>query len=403
MMSKCTLCGNSELKEVLDVGNLPIAHQFASDPHTAKSRQTYPMKLMVCPNCGMSQLEENISPEILYTDYNFCFSAWKRQPHIEDEWQQMALQHEGGRLLEVGANDGLFLHAKPEHLPFECEGIEPNPNACEQARQKGLTVHNKFFSEQTCKDMADGSYDVIIARQVLEHINGVDSFLRLTNRLLSEEGLLCLEVPNTDIALRTGDVTCLWEEHVNYFTSANLRTALNGFGFDVVLEKNYEFSGEAIFVIAKKRNNVSELVLIEAANIELFLGYRNKFEQYRKDLMQRLEPFLQDDAKLVLYGSGCRASTFIHAHEIIDNVSYVVDDQPEKQGLYMAGTQHEVITLDALPKDNNYVFMLAVNKENEHKVKARIEGNGYTGHPIFSILSPNDITLELENLEYVTV
>mgnify|MGYP003631778858 FL=1 len=207
-MGICRLCRSNQLLPVIDLGYLPIAHQFSNLLSECQAKLVYPMKLEVCSQCGMAQLEQTISPEILYSDYNYCFSSWKSQPHIADECELIQHYLPSGTILEVGCNDGLFLSEVAKYGDYNCIGVEPNKVSSKSANDKGIRVINRFFEDAIDAELKDISLQALVARQVLEHIIDVDLFLAAANKMLDSEGLLCIEVPNTNIALTTGDVSC---------------------------------------------------------------------------------------------------------------------------------------------------------------------------------------------------
>lgn len=383
------------MKLVIDVGGVPIAHQFASSMKESMERELFPMRLMTCQECGLGQLDETIAPEVLYSGYNFCFSAWKAQPQTQDECQIIRQYMPSGTVLEVGSNDGMFLSEIKEYGDYDCIGIEPNKVACAQARGKGLTVINRFFEDALNHELAESSVQVVVARQVLEHIQDVALFLKSANKLLDIGGLICIEVPNTDIALTTGDVSCLWEEHVNYFTPDSLRNALESFGFEIVVEKTYLFSGEAIMMVGRKIADCVKMRPAKAVNLDKFNDYSAKVDCYRTDLKQLITIAKSNEFSVALYGSGCRASVAIHALDLVEEVDLIVDDQEEKQGMYMPRTTLPVSSSSALLNNSRVLILLAVNNENEDKVLRRIDMMGIVDYFTLSLHSPRDIQREI--------
>lgn len=397
-MGICRLCRSNESTPVIDLGLIPIAHQFSDTQTESLARKKYPMSLEVCPQCGMAQLEETIPPDILYSDYNYCFSTWKKQPHITDECEMIGKMMPSGTVVEVGCNDGLFLSQISQFGDYHCIGIEPNKVSSQLARERGFTVVNKFFEDTLEAELKDVEVNVVVARQVLEHIHDVDLFLKEANRMLTLGGLICIEVPNTDIALRTGDVSCLWEEHVNYFTPASLRAALQGFGFSVKVSKTYHFSGEAILMIAEKVTNCTEFEKPKSVNIDDYLGYAKAVSDYKTKLLKTVNEFKQDGYQIVLYGSGCRASVALHSLELNGLVDTIVDDQVEKQGKFMPKAPIPVSSSSELNGKENLLVLLAVNNENESTVIDKVNQLNIVSFQTISLHSPNDISSELDKI-----
>ncbi len=397
-MQQCGLCKNENLTRVIDLGNTPIAHEFSSTKEQAMSRHKYPMSLLVCDNCGMGQLDKIIDPKVLYSDYNFCFSTWKNQPHIEDECLRLKRHLTQGTIVEVGCNDGLFLTELSQFGDYVCIGVEPNKISSSTAKDKGFEVINKFFDAAVDCELANRDIDAVFARQVMEHIPNVDDFLISVNKLLKVGGLIGIEVPNTNIALTTGDVSCLWEEHVNPFTPFSLKVALEGFGFKVIEETTYQFSGEAVFMLAKKETNVDSFSLSQSQNISLYKKYSAKVKEYQKTLFAKIAFYKKQGYEVVLYGSGCRSSMIVHGLGLYEYIDHIVDDQAEKQGLYMSATRLAVKGLLDLALSGKYLFILSVNNENDIKVTDKISAVSFGESKIISAHSPKNILNELKRL-----
>jgi 2-polyprenyl-3-methyl-5-hydroxy-6-metoxy-1,4-benzoquinol methylase len=100
------------------------------------------------------------------------------------------------RILDVGCGDGFHLDLLRELFPrAELSGVEPAAEAARRARARGHTVHARRFEEL---EALPGSFDLIHAHHVLEHLARPDLFVERALALLGDDGLLLLETPSTD-------------------------------------------------------------------------------------------------------------------------------------------------------------------------------------------------------------
>ena len=81
MTKGCRLCGEKSLQPMIDLGNMPIAHRLAGSADEVMP--VYPFRVFFCSDCGLPQIIDPIDPDILYGEYNYCFSDWKPQPHVD--------------------------------------------------------------------------------------------------------------------------------------------------------------------------------------------------------------------------------------------------------------------------------------------------------------------------------
>ena len=186
----CRLCEHDYVDLLIDFGQQPIVHNFlnSSDQDYLK----YSFQLGSCRNCGFLQILNPIDPQILYQNY-FTVSSWKNQPHVSrliDILESIVGINKGSYILDIGCNDGSFLESLQQRGYTYLSGIEPTHDASQKALSKGLEVHQGFFGQESASSIySHKSFDVIITRQVLEHIANLDDFLIGIELLLKDEGV----------------------------------------------------------------------------------------------------------------------------------------------------------------------------------------------------------------------
>ena len=394
-MGKCKCCGSVNLQKLIDFGMQPIAHNLLESKEQ-KDTFKHPLCLHYCENCGFIQINDPIAPEKLYTEYNYCFSAWKRQPHIPAEMELLDkyIEDKNIKILEIGCNDGGFLEDLRQAGYMNVVGIEANPYAAKEAMVHGFDILNKMFDKHSAEEIREqyGYIDMIVMRQVLEHIPDLDDFFEALDSIVDAEKLLFIEVPDFGEALKSGDCSTIWEEHPNYFTYEVLELMLNKKGYVILDKAFYDFSGGAMCVLAKKVEVPIKNTL--KSNMLQYKNFASIVNDYSIKLRSALENAHERGAKVFLYGTGSRACTLVNGLELGGEIDYAVDDQKEKQGHYMPGSHLPIISLDkvsnAVGQDN--VFLLAVNHENEEIVANKILSlYNKENVKVVSLFTPNDI------------
>jgi hypothetical protein len=103
------------------------------------------------------------------------------------------------------------------------------------ASRFGFTLHAGSLEDAP---FAPGSFDLVHAGQVLEHLPEPLHELELLRRLLAPGGLVAIEVPNYgSISIRLGRdrfTSNVPPGHLNYFTPATLQRLVREAGLDVV-------------------------------------------------------------------------------------------------------------------------------------------------------------------------
>ena len=140
-----------------------------------------------------------------------------------------------GRLLELGCGRGDLLRVAHE-AGYEAEGCDLYGGNVPECR--GVSLHDGFL-----RDVAfpAGSFDAVVTRNTLEHLESPRVELREIHRVLRAGGLLYVKVPNEAFEhgwrcrLAFGPAQMFdppW--HLNHFRPASLARLLHSTGFDVL-------------------------------------------------------------------------------------------------------------------------------------------------------------------------
>ena len=200
-----------------------------------------------CPDCGMIRAAVT-DPEAVrelygaeyYEVYGGVDASYEADPERRsyESRRRLALVHRSvrvGRLLEIGSAAGFFLDLANRN-GFTVLGIEPAEELARAAGERfGVEVRAGFVEDA---DLEPGSFDVICAWHVLEHIPDPLSVLEALRGVLAPGGFLALEVPNaaSPEAVRLGPAWPHWDpaHHVGHYTPTALRRLLERAGFTVV-------------------------------------------------------------------------------------------------------------------------------------------------------------------------
>ena len=105
------------------------------------------------------------------------------------------------RVLDIGCADGRLLdwyRASSEGHRLETHGIEMNESAADIARTRGHRVVTGRF--EVDRQLEEGSFHLILAAHVIEHVEDPRGFARRASDLLAPGGLLVIATPNWDSA-----------------------------------------------------------------------------------------------------------------------------------------------------------------------------------------------------------
>jgi 2-polyprenyl-3-methyl-5-hydroxy-6-metoxy-1,4-benzoquinol methylase len=197
--------------------------------------------ILECPRCGMVSSRPTLDrDEILGRYADVVDESYLGEEEGRRELFEWVLRVMGGylvrgdRLLEIGANVGLFLDTA-RRAGWHARGIEPSRWAVETGRERFGVDLEQVPLEQ----LADPprSADAVVLLDVLEHLIDPLDALRQLRPLLDDEGLLTLSTVNLaglHGRLRGEKWPWLIRPHLHYFTPATLNALLCDAGFRMV-------------------------------------------------------------------------------------------------------------------------------------------------------------------------
>jgi 2-polyprenyl-3-methyl-5-hydroxy-6-metoxy-1,4-benzoquinol methylase len=148
-----------------------------------------------------------------------------------------------GKMLEVGVGVGIFMELAHKR-GWDIEGIDPSKVAYEYvSRTLRLPVHHGTL---TSTHLPPKQFDVIILRHVLEHVRDPKLFVQELHRILRDDGIICLVVPNFG-GLHARVEKEKWfhlyiPHHVAHYTKKTLNQLLTACRFEIVTSLTTDLS-----------------------------------------------------------------------------------------------------------------------------------------------------------------
>ncbi|MBS1902655.1 MAG: methyltransferase domain-containing protein [Bacteroidetes bacterium] len=137
----------------------------------------------------------------------------------------------GAKLLEIGCGTGVWLDKARKH-GFDCHGLELSEYAAGFVRNMGIPVETKSIEDA---NFAEGSFDVIVMREVIEHLPHPLQSLQTVHKWLRSGGVLFMATGNYDCPerkLKGSDWFYFMPEgHLTVFSNKTMTAYLKKVGF----------------------------------------------------------------------------------------------------------------------------------------------------------------------------
>jgi Methyltransferase domain/C-methyltransferase C-terminal domain len=386
----CRLCSEPLTEDGLSVQQIPVCNRFTASKEPA---ERHDLRLDQCPRCQLIQLREappvgRVTPRLPWIKY--------REPdgHLDSVVAHLL----SGPCAKAGAAFGVGPFDQPLLDRLAQRGLSSlaldtrPPQTGEgfpylETSQLGLNATNLAEIAGT-----KGKADIVSCRYLLEHCHDPLGGLHGMRQLLSAEGVLIIEVPDSTKFLAAHDYSFIWEEHISYFVENTLRLLAARAGFEVV--ELYRYPGEledALVAVMRPSANMDGADIAEPglSQSDLFRSYVSSLQAARDIVLSSVAAAAgPSSGGVALFGIGHQAVMFVNLFGLSKYVAAAVDDDPNKSGYFPPGFAVPVIPSQALLQDGRIrTCLLAVPPGIEHKIRGKLAALGKRGVQFHSIFA----------------
>ena len=378
---KCRHCGFDLKYEFIDLFNSPPSNSFLTKEQLNEPEILYPLKLYVCENCFLVQIDEyKKSTEIFNSEYAYFSSyssSWLEHSKIYvDKMTDMLNLNKNSYVTEIASNDGYLLqYFKEKNIP--CLGIEPTASTAKVARENGIEVIEEFFNNQLAQTLEKA--DLIVGNNVLAHVPDINNFTAGLKTALKPSGTITMEIPHLLNLINFCQFDTIYHEHFSYLSLMTVLRIFNSQGLKIYNVEELSTHGGSLRIYAKHKENteipintsVDEIIKKEQETklnkLEGYQGFNEKVQKIKWDFLYFLLSAKQQEKKIAAYGAAAKGNTFLNYCGVkSDTIDFVIDASSHKQGKYLPLSHIPVVSEDILKKEKpNYILILPWNLSNE--------------------------------------
>jgi len=380
-IANCRSCGSGDLRIILDLGSHPIANALLSEEELSRPEERFTLAVAFCRTCALLQVTETIPSDILYRrDFPyFSSSSPALLKHSAEHVEELTRKYELGPLsfvVEVASNDGYLLRNFIDR-EINCLGIDPADGPVAAAKAIGVpTIHDFFGSRCADRLASEGKLtDVVIANNVVAHVDDINDFVAGFARLLKPTGVAVFECAYALDMIQHCEFDTILHEHVFYHTLHGLTPLFKRHGLYLNDVKRLPVHGGSLRVTVSRTPGRSvELDALFAHEAALGLDK----EWFYKDFADRVRALRDSLASLLVsekakgkriacYGAAAKGATMVNYLDLGEGFfEFVADANAYKQGKYMPGQRIPIRHPDQLVAHQpDYVLLLAWNFAGE--------------------------------------
>lgn len=354
----CPACRNEQLDVFYTVDNLPV-HSVLNlkTCEQARGYTTGQLILTFCPLCGFifnSAYNSKLQEYSCECEESQAFSAtFNHFAHTLAQSLVKRYNLYNKKIIEIGSGKGEFLATLCELGNNRGIGFDPAyvPGRLSDEALKRIHFIRDFYSEKYNEYKAD----FICCKMTLEHISDTGRFIRTLRQTVGDnpDMIVFFQIPDVNRILDFYSFEDIYYEHCSYFSAGSLARLFRSQGFDI-LDLRREYADQYLVLEAKPQDgnsSSSKTHLLENDLAELTKKVDDFPVKVRKTLEYWREKLLQIKAnnhKVVIWGSGSKGVSFLTTLKIEQEIQYVVDINPYRQGTYMACTGQQIMAPEFL-------------------------------------------------------
>ena len=384
---KCRHC-KTELEHVfVDLVNCPPSNSMLKQEQLNEQEVYYPLKVFVCDNCFLVQVDEMKRAEEIFSSEYTYFSSYSTSwlAHAKNYVDMMVERfqfNEKSQVIEIASNDGYLLqYFKERNVPVL--GIDPTANTASVAMEKGIKTIVDFFGadfaqQQLVQKGIKG--DLIIGNNVLAHVPDINDFVGGLKIALKEDGIITMEFPHLLRLVEECQFDTIYHEHFSYLSFSAVKRIFESQELELFDIEEILTHGGSLRIFAKHIGDKSKEISSNVSNLlkkeekarllalEYYLNFQERVDKIKYTVWDFLISQKKEEKKVIGYGAAAKGNTLLNYCGIkgTDLINFVVDASPHKQNKFLPGSRIPVLGIDSIEKYKpDYVIIFPWNLSNE--------------------------------------
>lgn len=382
---KCRFCQHELTHEFIDLNNAPPSNSFLTKEQLAQPEVFYPLKLFVCENCWLVQIDEYKKASDIFDQEYVYFSSYSKSwlAHAKNYVDYIVERfnfNQHSLVIEIASNDGYLLqYFKQKQVP--CLGIEPTKSTALVCKEKDIPVIEAFFGERLATQLLNDNQqaDLLIGNNVFAHVPDINDFVKGLKIALKKTGIITLEFPHLLKLVKQNQFDTIYHEHFSYFSFHTVKRIFNAHKLDIFDVKELSTHGGSLRIYVKHLENdnypISNNVILLArkeeeqkiTTLDYYQSFQKQANKIKNDLLIFLIEQYQSNKTIIAYGAAAKGNTLLNYCGLKkDLIQCVVDASPHKQNKFLPSSHIPVVSEEIIRKTKpDFILILPWNIKDE--------------------------------------
>jgi SAM-dependent methyltransferase len=381
-LSRCVGCGASGFVPVLAVPKIP-RHHFMPRTRTKSGGDFGELDIVSCKACGhlYNRRFDDRGTESLYAapiQTNIPVSP--AMTGALESTAAVILSHARASptVLEVGGGAGhlsRLLSTRADKVHF----VEPSQAITGDAfPEANIVFHRAMFPTPSLRDQR---FDVVVCRQVLEHVSNPIPFLRALRASLRDDGMAYIEIPSAEYIVANSSIIDFHYAHVHYYRRSVVEALFSRAGFAVSDTVDVKLGHDIGFVL-KPADPVERSVPPNDGVSDLAAS----LDARRQCAHERLNAIR---GPIVLYGANSYSQALFGLYPGIDSYGCMFDDTPQYSGHLAYGPLQDLSIEPPNAKRLQSAAAVVITAYlHDQSIAQKVRALQYAG-PIYTVRSDN--------------
>lgn len=363
----CIACRSLDTRKFLNIRNIPVFCNIQwKRKQQALGAPVGNITLTYCNSCGHVFNSAFDSALVEYSgDYE---NSLHFSPHFQNYAEKLVdrlvnkYQLHQKVIIEIGCGKGEFISMLCNSGRNTGYGFDTSYEI--DRADHGISDSVTYIKDYYGKQYSDLKADFVCCRHVLEHIPNPVEFLENISSAIagSKDSTVYFEFPNVLYSLNDMGIWDFIYEHCSYFCVDSAVRVFQESGYQI-LDIRSDF-GNQFLCLEASINEDDDAITISNDSLHSMAQTVERFENEYNQKLDYWNRFLNNAFSnsdgVAIWGCGSKGVTFLNC---IDNpilVDFVIDLNPHKQGLFVAGTGHSIAGPELLQK-NPVKYVIVMN------------------------------------------